>query len=130
VWRRIWGARTTETETRAPSPKLTDEELIERTAKEIVQRRLAAPAIFLLESSKPLSFIASQGLIFLGPFIDAAFEVPQYDAFCQMIESRENVEKLTRRIEELDEERLGRRRRNPEQAEVDDEGEQHGARPD
>ncbi len=71
-----------------------------------MQRRLAAPAIFLLESSKPLSFIASQGLVFLGPFIDAAFEVPQYDAFCRMIESRENVEKLTRRIEELEDERL------------------------
>jgi hypothetical protein len=108
VWRHIWSTRSEETETPAPNRELTDDELIERTAKEVVQRRLAAPAVFLLESSKPLSFIASQGLVFLGPFIDAAFEVPQYDAFCRMIERRDNVEKLARRIEELEDERLSR----------------------
>ena len=108
MWRLTRGSTSEETQAPTPNPELTDEELINRTAKEIVQRRLAAPAVFLLESSRPLSFIASQGLVFLGPFIDAAFEVPQYDAFCRMIESRENVEKLTRRIEALEEERLGR----------------------
>ena len=114
MWRRIWGPTSEETKTPTPNPELTEEELIDRTAQEIVQRRLAAPAVFLLESSRPLSFIASQGLVFLGPFIDAAFEVPQYDAFCRMIESRENVEKLTRRIEALEEERLGRSVSNDE----------------
>jgi len=114
VWRLTRGSPSEETHAPTPNPELTDEELIERTAKEIVERRLAAPAVFLLESSRPLSFIASQGLVFLGPFIDAAFEVPQYDAFCRMIESRENVEKLTRRIEALEEERLGRSAANDE----------------
>lgn len=106
--KRISDGKAEETQPPAPNPEPTDEELIEQSAKEIVERRLAAPAIFLLESSRPLSFIASQGLIFLGPFIDAAFKVPNYDAFCRMIERRENVEKLTARIEELEEERIGR----------------------
>lgn len=77
--------------------------------------------MFLLESSKPLSFVASQGLIFLGPFIDAAFEVPQYDAFCRMIEKRENVERLAQRIEELEEERLSRDRHKDQSSEADNE---------
>jgi hypothetical protein len=121
VWRRIWNAKTEETTTPTPNPELTDEELIERTAAEVVQRRLAAPAVFLLESSRPLSFIASQGLIFLGPFIDAAFEVPQYDAFCRMIEKRENVEKLTQRIEELEEQRVSRSKGQAEPDEANEE---------
>jgi hypothetical protein len=110
VSKRISDGKAEETQPPTPNPEPTDEELIEQSAQEIVQRRLAAPAIFLLESSRPLSFIASQGLIFLGPFVDAAFDVPKYDAFCRMIERRENVEKLTARIEELEEERIGRGR--------------------
>ncbi len=129
MWRRTSGDQTEETTTPTPNPELTDEELIERTAKEIVARRLAAPAVFLLESSRPLSFIASQGLVFLGPFIDAAFEVPQYDAFCRMIEKRENVEKLTQRIEELEEERLSRGKQQGESDEANEEA-QDGPQPD
>jgi len=77
-------------------------------AQEVVSRRLAAPATFLLESSRPLSFVASQGLVVLGPFVDAALDVPSYDAFVRMIEKRENVDKLLERIEELEEHRLSR----------------------
>ena len=88
-----------------PAREMSEGELLEATAKAIVDRGLAAPAIFLLESSKPLSFVASQGLVFLGPFVDAALSVPHYDAFCRMMENRENVEKLIQRIEQLEDER-------------------------
>ncbi|MGQ9730922.1 MAG: hypothetical protein ACUVX8_06550 [Candidatus Zipacnadales bacterium] len=104
--RHLWSKRPIPTEPPPLTDKPTDEELIERIARELVARRLAAPATFLLESSRPLSFLASQGLILLGPFVDAALEVPHYDAFVRMIECRENVEKLIERIEQLEEERL------------------------
>ena len=106
MWRPTWGGGGEKPTTPAPEPELSEEELIERTAKAVVERGLAAPAVFFLESSKPLSFVASQGMLFLGPFVDAAFSAPNYDAFCRMLENRQNVEKLLQRIEELEDERL------------------------
>ena len=41
--------------------------IISDLAKDIVQRGLSVPAIFFLESSKYVSFIGSQFLVFLGP---------------------------------------------------------------
>lgn len=110
MWRRLWSRRPESPEPPPPATEPTDEELIEKVASEIVSRRLAAPATFMLESWKPLSFVASQGLIVLGPFVDAALDIPSYDAFCRMIEKRENVEKLLARVEELEDERLSRTR--------------------
>ena len=95
-------------------------------AQEVVARRLAAPAAFLLESSRPLSFVASQGLVVLGPFVDAALDVPNYDAFVRMIEKRENVEKLLVRIEELEEDRLSRARAQRGEPSPGEETEEHG----
>ena len=106
--RPIWGGQSETTPPPETKPELTDEELLEAVAREIVARRLAAPAIFFLESSKPLSFVASQGLVFLGPFVDAAFSIPNYEGFCRLMEDRANVEKLIQRLEALEEERISR----------------------
>ncbi|HJN19194.1 MAG TPA: hypothetical protein QGH10_27120 [Armatimonadota bacterium] len=108
------------------TPELTDDELIEKVAEEIVDRRLAAPAIFLLESSKPVTFIASQGLVFLGPFVDAALSVPSYDQFCDLLEDRSNVEKLIVRIEAREEERLTKTRAKKDDPSPDGEKPEHG----
>ena len=43
----------------------------ERLARRIVARGLATPAIFALESMKPLSFLGSQFLVFVQPFYSA-----------------------------------------------------------
>lgn len=83
------------------------ERLINKVAEHLVQRRLAVPAIFLLETTKPLSFIASQGLVALEPFITSLLTIPDYQTFREMLEDRENVERLLQRIEELEDERLG-----------------------
>ena len=99
-------------------------------AREIVDRGLAAPAMFLLESSKPVSFIASQGLVAIGPFVDAALDVPAYDAFCRMMEKRENVEKLLVRIEQLEEERLSRPKPQQREPDASKGSTPHGPEPD
>jgi hypothetical protein len=77
-------------------------ELIQKLAAKIVEMKLAAPAIFLLESSKPLSFIGSQALVFLQPVVQAVFPFKEYQEIAVMLEDRENVEKLIVAIETLD----------------------------
>ncbi len=122
----MWGKRAEPREDPKLAQELSEGDLLEATAKAIVARGLAAPAIFLLESSKPLSFIASQGLVVLGPFVDAALSVPHYDAFCRMMENRENVEKLIERIEQMEEERGMARQREKEEGRRAGETGKHG----
>jgi len=55
----------------------------------------------------------------LGPFVDAALDVPDYDAFVGMMEKRENLEKLLVRIEELEDARLADTRRKKDAAPSD-----------
>ena len=75
------------------------ERILKRVATEIVSRRLTAPAIFFLESCSPLSFIGSQGMIVLEPFIHAIFDLPDYRKFALTMERRENVNRLIAMIE-------------------------------
>lgn len=85
-------------------PKII-EEFINKIAKKIVELKLSVPAIFFLESIKPLSFIGSQALVFFRPIILAVFNIPNaYDIFIRIMEDRENVEKLIQKIEQLEEE--------------------------
>ena len=82
------------------------DELMQRLAEGVVARRMAPPAIFCLEASKPLSFIASQALIVFEPMIQAIFEFRDYRTFQKILEDRENVERLIRRIEDLEDDRI------------------------
>lgn len=75
------------------------EGILKKVAHEIVIRRLTAPAIFLLESCSPLSFIGSQAMITLEPLIHAIFDLPGYRKFALLMERRGNVEKLITMIE-------------------------------
>lgn len=80
-----------------------DEALIDAVATKIVRMGLGVPAIFFLESSKPLSFLGSQLLVFLEPFVKTFFDIKSYDRFYTLMEDRENVEKLIQRVEDLEE---------------------------
>lgn len=94
------------------SPARRDE-LVAKVAHAIVCRNLTAPAIFLLESMKPLSFIGSQLMVFLDPLVRAVFDLKGYNDFRLMLERRENVELLLQEIERQDAEwRAGRRPKN------------------
>jgi hypothetical protein len=61
--------------------------------------------------------------------VDAALDIPDYEAFCELIEKRENVDKLAARIEELEDERL-RRADRKEPAPPADEPAAHGPQAD
>ncbi|MBP7669510.1 MAG: hypothetical protein KA123_02920 [Candidatus Eisenbacteria bacterium] len=93
-----------------------DERLLDSVAARVVRMRLAVPAIFFLESTKPLSFVGSQALVFFQPFVETFLTVRGYERFAELLEDRANLERLIRRIEALDEEeRLEARDRRAEE---------------
>lgn len=79
-----------------------DQALFDRIADRIARRRLTVPAVFFLESSKPLSFVGSQALVFFEPFLRSVVSVPAYERFVALMEERENVERLIQSIERRD----------------------------
>jgi len=75
------------------------DELIGKLAQEIVDRRLSVPAIFFLETVKPLSFLGSQAMVFFEPIVQSVFAFKNYKEFYLLLEDRKNVEKLLQEIE-------------------------------
>jgi hypothetical protein len=86
-----------------PSSAEQDAALIEAVAARVVKMGLATPAVFFLESTKPLSYVGSQALVFLEPFVKSVLTLASYDRFTAMVEDRKNIETLILRIEDLDE---------------------------
>ncbi len=81
-------------------------EVLDRFARQVAERGMCAPAIFLFESIQPLAFVAGQALAFIHPLVSVMLDAPDYDVFREAIEDRENLRWLTDRLEELDAERL------------------------
>ena len=79
---------------------IDDKNTLVHFAKKIVSKGMAVPAIFLLESTKYISFIAGQTLIFLGPILTIFVSDKKYYNFTQLLEKRENIEFLITHIEE------------------------------
>lgn len=98
-----------------PSPE-RQKELLEKIANQIVKRKLTTPAIMFFESVKPLSFIGSQGMVFLQPFVQAFLNRREYDEITLMMEERENVEKLLCEIEKQEAEWQEREKREKEES--------------
>jgi len=79
--------------------------LIEKIARRVVQWRLTVPAIVVLESAKPLSFVASQVMVFFEPIVQSLFSFKDYRDFYEMLEDRKNIELLIQAIERAEDER-------------------------
>ena len=107
---RPWSALPTEEPTEhAGTPH---EQLIERVAQRLVELRMGIPAVFMLEATRPLSFVASQALIVFEPIVGAIFNIAEYRQFQQMMEDRANIDRLMNRIEELEDHRPAKEGRN------------------
>ena len=78
---------------------MSDKIIISEFAEKIINRGLAVPAIFLLESTKYISFIAGQTLIFFGPILTIFIKDKKYYDFIDLIEKKENIEMLIDQIE-------------------------------
>jgi hypothetical protein len=92
-----------------------DQELINKVAGKIVRMRMTVPAIFFLESSKPLAFLGSQLLIFFEPFIQTLFNIRQYQRFALLMEHHENWERLIRKMEDLEAEYTEKEKKEKEE---------------
>jgi len=77
-------------------------EVLEKFAQEIARRGMCAPAIFIFESIRPLTFVAGQALAFMEPILKVLFDAPDYAVFREAIEDRDNVSWLVDRLEELE----------------------------
>jgi len=82
--------------------------LLEKVAQRVVDLRVSAMAIFLLEATKPLSFLGSQLMVFFNPIIQPIFNFKDYEEVTEMIENRDNIEFLIQRIEQLQEQQIQR----------------------
>ena len=70
-------------------------------AQKIVDKKASVLAIFLLESTKYISFVAGQTLIFFGPILTLLINDKKYYDFVNLLEKRENVEFLISKIEDI-----------------------------
>ena len=73
--------------------------IINNLASEIVNRGLSVPAIFFLESTKYITFIGSQFLVFLGPIATCFINNNKYYNIAEILEDRNNIELLILEIE-------------------------------
>ena len=78
--------------------------VIEFLCREIVRRHLTAPAIMLLEMSRPLNFIGSQALHFFSPLISALTDSADHKHLATFLERRGSIEYICQRVEELEQE--------------------------
>jgi len=74
---------------------------IDRIAAAIVQRGMETPAVLFLEMNKPITYIASQGMIVMSPFFAPFIGANNMRIATRLMEKRENIELLMRRIEDL-----------------------------
>jgi hypothetical protein len=90
---------------------LSEEEsaLLDRLAQATARFGMTVPAVFLLESSKPLSFVGSQFLHFLSPIVSAVLEAREVDRLAALLERRGTIEELIVRIERAEEVRRPRK---------------------
>jgi len=75
--------------------------LIEKVARFVDRRGLHVPAILFLEMHKPLTYIASQSIVLGSGFIAPFFGPQNVQQVAKLFEKKENVERLIRRIEDL-----------------------------
>ncbi|HKA92021.1 MAG TPA: hypothetical protein VKE22_30365 [Haliangiales bacterium] len=77
-----------------------DRRLLDRLADALAGRRLVTPAMFLLESVRPLSFVAGQAMVFFRPLLAAVLRSPEtWDRVAALLARRGAVELLLRRLE-------------------------------
>jgi hypothetical protein len=85
------------------------DEVLNKIAQKIVDLRLTPVAVVMLESSKPLSFVGSQLMVFFQPIVTSLFPFRQYDEVAALLEERANVEVLIQKIEKLEDGRSDRK---------------------
>jgi hypothetical protein len=84
----------------ADSDQAQSEQLIEHLAEQISRWRLTMPAILLLQVTRPLSFIASQGLLLCQPLLSFVYDAPRIADYAELLANRATIDRLVARLEE------------------------------
>lgn len=79
-------------------------ELIEKFARFFVEKRLGTAAIMTIESLKPIYGLTSQAIYTVSPFIEVFFSEKEIQEVAVLLNNREYVDLLVKRVDELDEE--------------------------
>ena len=77
------------------------QKIMSNLANDIVQRGLSVPAVFFLESTKYVSFIGGQFLVFLGPIATCFINNQKYYDFTTLLEKKSNIDFLINEIERI-----------------------------
>jgi len=73
--------------------------IVDKIAQKIVKHGMGTVAILFLESFRPMNYVASQGLVFLEPFLRGTLFGDDYAEFYRMLEHRGSVSYVVDRIE-------------------------------
>mgnify|MGYP001813006030 FL=1 len=84
----------------ADSDQVQSEQLIEHLTEQISRWRLTMPAILLLQVTRPLSFIASQGLLLCQPLLSFVYDAPRVADYAELLADRASMDRLVTRLEE------------------------------
>ena len=82
-------------------PTEKQSEAIDRVLREIVRRRLEIPAGMLLESCRPLNYVAAQVLKFFSPMMQLVLDSTAQNEFAVFLENRKSVDYLLRRLDTI-----------------------------
>jgi hypothetical protein len=82
-----------------PLTELQDQ-AVERVARLAVRFGVTVPAILFLESMRPMSFVGSQAMLVLSPFVNVLASRAEWDALQTLLEDRRGIEVVIARIEE------------------------------
>ena len=76
------------------------QKLIDELAEKISRWGLTTPAMLFLEAHRPLSFIASQALIFSQPLLGPLLGDENIVAYSLLLEDRTSIESLLKRLKD------------------------------
>jgi len=80
-------------------PNEVQSAVIEKLCKEVVRRRMATPALLMLEMSRPMNYVSAQFLHFVQPIVSTLVDGAEYQEFAAFLERRGSIEYICRRLE-------------------------------
>lgn len=85
--------------TRRQEISAADDRFLASFAAAIARRRLAGPAVVLLEFLRPVSFLGSQVMHVLSPFVGLAGSASDWERFAGLLEQRSSVDRFLAHLE-------------------------------
>ncbi len=76
--------------------------LVDAICAEIVRRRMATPALLLLEMHRPFNYVSAQLMHFFQPILSILTDTGGYEEFVRFLEQRGSVDHVIRRIDALE----------------------------